>query len=76
MEGVEEPSEDQIEKRARQLAKELNLDVAKLQTLHVDASSIKPGMRYAVDPSKRRLLAIKRAAEERTRKSKPKSGRV
>ena len=60
MEGVEEPSEDQVEKRARQLAKELAVDITNLHALHVDVSSIKPGMKYAVDPNKRCLVALER----------------
>ena len=74
VEGAEEPSTEQVEKRTRQLAKELKLDVTKLHALHVDTSAIKPGLRYAVDPSKRRLVEVRRVEGEK-RKSKPKQKR-
>jgi len=75
VQGVEEPSADEIEKRTRHLAKELNLDVSSLHALHVEVSSIKPGIRYAVDPSKRRLIEVKRVGKG-TPKSKSKEKRA
>ena len=59
MEGIEEPSADQVEKRTLHLANERGIDTARLQSLHVDIASIKPGMRYTVDPVKRCLVSIK-----------------
>jgi hypothetical protein len=58
MEGAEENSTERIEQRARQLAKDLAVDGTNLHALHVDISSIKPGVKYKVDPSKRCLVAL------------------
>jgi len=63
MEGADETPEQLIEQRTLQLAKELGVEVAKLQLLHVDAGSMEPNKRYAVDPRRRSLVAVKRPVD-------------
>jgi len=65
MEGADETPEQLIEKRTLQLAKELGVEVAQLQLLHVDAHSIEPNQQYVVDLSKRCLVAVERPIDER-----------
>lgn len=56
MEGVDETPEKEIEKRALQLAKEVEIDVKATKLLHVDASAIESNLQYSVDPKKRCLV--------------------
>lgn len=64
IEGADDTPEQLIEQRTLQLAKELGLEVARLQLLHVDPHSIEPNKQYAVDPSRRCLVAVERPIEE------------
>lgn len=66
MEGADETPEQIIEKRTLQLAKELGVEVAQLQLLHVDPRSIEPGQQYVVDPAKRCLMAVERPVDKKT----------
>jgi hypothetical protein len=58
MEGANEASDRDVEKRARELAKSFGLKTSTLRPLHVDAGDFEPGKHYAVDPKTRRLVAI------------------
>jgi len=58
MEGVEESPEQVVEKRTLQLAREFGIDVANLQSLHVEGGSIEPNVRYAVDTSNHCLVVV------------------
>ncbi|HDR7542053.1 hypothetical protein [Bacillus sp. CH_442] len=58
MEGADEPSEHIIEQRTLQLAKQLKVDIERLQILHVDPRSIEPNKQYSVDLSNRRLMEV------------------
>lgn len=54
--GADETPEKDVERRATELAKEINVDVRTLKALHVDASDLDLGRAYRVDPRKRVLV--------------------
>jgi hypothetical protein len=60
MDGAAETPDQLVEERTRQLAKELGLDAASLELLHIDPKLIEPGVIYKVDRRKRSLIAGKR----------------
>jgi hypothetical protein len=60
MDGAAETPDQLVEERTRQLAKELGLDAASLELLHIDPKLIEPGVIYNVDRRKRSLIAGKR----------------
>ena len=64
MEGADETPEQLIEERTFQLAKELGVEVAQLQLLHVDEHSIEPNKQYVVDLSKRCLVVAERPIDD------------
>src|SRR5678815_4232372 len=58
LDGADETPKEQIEKRTLKLAKELGLEVKKLQVLHINANDIEPGKQYAVNPTTHRLVEV------------------
>jgi hypothetical protein len=64
MEGADETPERLIEQRTIQLAKELGIDVSKLQLIHVDTQGIEPNKRYSVDLHNRRLVPVERPIDK------------
>jgi hypothetical protein len=56
MEGATEKSAEEIEERAMHLAKQFGLQTDRLHALHVDAYVFRPGRRYSVDPTHRKIL--------------------
>ena len=70
IEGADETSEEDIERRARKLAKEVDVDLRGLKAMQVDASQIAPGMRYSVNLKSRALVAQEIVAKEVVSKRK------
>jgi hypothetical protein len=56
IEGAAVKSQEAVEARARELARESGLGDKGLHALHVDASELELGQAYRVDPEKRRLV--------------------
>ncbi|GIM30097.1 hypothetical protein CPJCM30710_27630 [Clostridium polyendosporum] len=64
MEGADETPEHIMEQRTLQLGKELGVDVTQMELLHVDPNSMQPNKQYAVDLSKRCLVAVGQPFDE------------
>jgi hypothetical protein len=58
LDGADETPKEQIEKRTLKFARELGLEVKKLQVLHINANDIEPGKQYAVNPATRCLVEV------------------
>lgn len=55
MEGAPDTSQAEVEAQTLRVAKNLGLDVKRLQVLHVGANEFSERARYSVDPAKRTL---------------------
>ena len=66
LDGADETPKEQIEKRTLELAKELGLEIKKLQVLHIKANDIEPGKQYAVNPATRCLVEIDKGKKNPT----------
>ena len=76
LDGADETPKEQIEKRTLKLAKELGLEVKKLQVLHADGSEIEPDTQYTVNPATGRLVKIDEGQKSPTLSVKKKAKRL
>ena len=63
MEGADETSNKAIEATARELAREVGVDVGRLKALHAEPDSTGPASSYVVDMRKKCLVAVERSAD-------------
>jgi hypothetical protein len=58
MEGADETPDDAVAKRALKLASDFGIDTDGVKTLHIDPSSLKPNVEYAVNLKTGSLTAV------------------
>ncbi len=60
LEGAEERSADEIERRALALAAERGIDAGSVGTVHLEPGQLRPGHRYRIDTETKALVRIER----------------